>query len=216
VKADKGSPNQGCILLRQRSQEPKAIANRRPVLLSALKQPHKGNKLNCSRKHIVVDTHGLWVVRGRKSSGEGNYGVNAEKPTKRGDQGKRREPSACFVLKGQNSSLRITTVSANNKVLYNTNTNRKELIIVYQSTRCRSSKGFAIHSHIQKCTTNWQTCHLACCHARHKNYTGHCMVLAGWCTGSSRKTSEEQQKFNLFICGLRIGQNCHIRVKKFP
>lgn len=50
-----------------------------------------------------------------ESSGEGNYGVNTEKWAKKGDQGKQREPFACFMLKGQNSSLRIVTVSANNK-----------------------------------------------------------------------------------------------------
>lgn len=53
---------------------------------------------------------------------------------------------------------------------------------------------------------------VACRHARHKNYMG----LAGWCTGSRRKTLEKQQKFSLFIYGLNISQNCHIRVKTVP
>lgn len=133
--AAKRSPNHRGIPLKQRSQEPKAIANGLFGLIPAPKEPHKGNKLNCSRKYIILDNYGLGGVRWGESSEEGNYGVNAEKQTKRSDQVKRREPSACFTSNRQNLSLRITTVSANNKVLYNTNNNRKWLISVYQTTR---------------------------------------------------------------------------------
>lgn len=68
----------------------------------------------------------------RKCGWAGNCRVNPENWTK-SDQDRRREFSADCMLKGQNSSLRITSVSDNNskKVLNNTNNKRKLLFIIY-------------------------------------------------------------------------------------
>lgn len=122
-KTAERSSDQGGILLKQRSQEHKAIANKKSGLLLALKHPHKGNRLNCSRTHSILHRYGLGEVGWGQNSGEGIYGVNTNKWIKRGDQGKQR--SACVLLEGQNSSLRITKEPVSRKVLYTTSKNRK-------------------------------------------------------------------------------------------
>lgn len=73
-------------------------------LLPALKEPHKGNTLNCSRTHSILHSQGLGEAGWGQNSGEGNCGVNTKEWIKRDDQGKQRD--LCF--NSENSSFKIS------------------------------------------------------------------------------------------------------------
>lgn len=119
-KTAEKSLDQGGIPLKQKSQEHKAIENKKSGLLQALKQPHKGNGLNCSRAQHPPQL-GVGEVGWGQNSEKSNCGVN----TKNGSKGMIRaskETSACVMLKGQN--LSTTRVSVSSKVLCNTSNSR--------------------------------------------------------------------------------------------